>query len=254
MSHSNPNHPIQHIVGNVFVHVKQLKPSVEWYGKLLNMPVRPVDDDIPFYHFDMDNGTALLLDDNRNNEGREKPICMLKTSDIDAAYRFMRENGVDIVLDMQNPHPGLAYFNIKDPEGNVLMVGFSDWTNPNPLKPLDANHPIKNRIGSVIVPVQNLKRATEWFSRILGQPIKPERQDGGPIYWFDMENGTGILLDDNRNNRDQDVHPTFMLGARDIHRAYQFLRDSGVEMLTDIRFDHYFNIKDPDGNAVMICA
>ena len=68
-----------------------------------------------------------------------------------------------------------------------------------------------------------------------------------------MKNGTGILLDDNRNNSDLDAFPTFMLKTDDIHAAYQWMIAQGVEIVRDIQYNHYFMAKDIEGNSLMIC-
>ncbi|MFB0844232.1 VOC family protein [Paenibacillus oleatilyticus] len=178
---------------------------------------------------------------------------MMRTADIERACAYVQENGITISQDVQRPHPGLAYFHIVDSEGHEIMIAQSEWINPNPVRPIVPDHPIQNRINSVVIPVIDLKRATEWYGKLLGQQIKPDRQDGGPIYWFDMPNGTGILLDDNRNNRDLAALPTFMLKAANIHEACAFVRSTGMKIVRDVQFDHYFIVEDPEGNAVMIC-
>ena len=82
------------------------------------------------------------------------------------------------MLEPQTPHRGLTYFNIEDCEGNVIMICESDWSNPHPLQPIDPAHPIKNHLQSIVIPVERLNQATEWYSKLLGQPLRPERQDG----------------------------------------------------------------------------
>jgi predicted enzyme related to lactoylglutathione lyase len=178
---------------------------------------------------------------------------MMHTADIEQTFAYVQESGIAITLEIQRPHHGLAYFNIADCEGNILTIVQSDWVNPQPQPLINPDHPIKNHISSVVIPVIDLKRATEWYSKLIGQPIKPDRQDGGPIYWFEMANGTGILLDDNRNNQDFGKYPTFMLKSSNIHEAYAVSQESGVKIVRDVQFDHYFMIEDPEGNVVMIC-
>jgi predicted enzyme related to lactoylglutathione lyase len=246
--------PIVRNLGGAGLKVNNLQKMAEWYGDLLAMPVPKIDPNIPFHIFDMDNRVNLALDDYRNMQDLKKfPICQMKTADIDRAYRLVEESGIPITLEIQRPHPGLAYFNIEDSEGNVLQIIESDWINPESVEPLNPNHPIKNHLNTCIIPVIDLKRATEWYSKLLGYPIKPERQDGGPIYWFEMDHGTGILLDDNRNNQGLKKFPTFMLKASNIHEAYEFVIQNNIEITQEIQFDHFFMIKDLEGNSVMVC-
>lgn len=247
------NKAIASDIASAILHVNDLKQSAAWYADILGMPLASIDDHTPFYVFDMDNGVNLMLDDHRNAASGNYPICMFSTHDIDQAYRLVQQYGIAIALEKQEPHPGLAYFNIEDSEGNVIMICQSDWVNPDPARPFDPSHPIKNRLNSVVIPVDQLKRATEWYSQLLGQTIKPERQDGGPIYWFDMESGTGLLLDDNRNNQDLGAFPTFMLKTDDVGQAFKLMQDKGVTIVRDIQFNHYFMIEDREGNTLMIC-
>jgi predicted enzyme related to lactoylglutathione lyase len=246
--------PIVKSIGGAGVHLNDLSKMASWYAELLDMPVQDLDNETPFYLFDMDNGVNLMLDDHRNMSCQDNhPICMMKTPNIEKAYKLVKESGIPIVLDLEHPHPGLAYFNIQDSEGNIIMIQYSDWVNPKPVQQISPNHPIKNHLNSIVIPVQNLNRATEWYSKLLGYPIKPERQDGGPIYWFEMDNGTGILLDDNRNNQDLSSFPTFMLKASNIHEAYSFIQERKIEVVREIQFDHFCMIKDIEDNTIMIC-
>lgn len=43
------------------------------------------------------------------------------------------------------------------------------------------------------------------------------------------------------------------LGTDHIERAYQYAKESGIDILTNIQNNQWFNIKDPDGNVLMIC-
>lgn len=134
--------------------------------------------------------------------------------------------------------------------GDILGIPTTDLDSINSDR---SEYPIKNHINSIVVPITDLKRATEWYGNLLGHAIKPERQDGGPIYWFDMDNGTGILLDDNRNNDDFDKYPTFMLKASHILEAYRYMQNKNVRIVREIEYDHHFFISDPEGNTVIIC-
>lgn len=241
-------------VGKVMLHVNDLQRSVDWYADLLQIPVPTVSEEANSHLFTMENGVDLQL---IHNEGQKQPICMLKADDIETVYDEARQSGVVIVEELhksERPH----FFTVEDSEGNVLMIcqpGYenNEGAHGNASLPSNAAHSIANHISSIVVPVTDLKRATEWYSRLLGKPIIPERQDGGPIYWFDMPNGTGILLDDNRNNQDLGTFPTFMLKTDHIRSAFHFVQSKGINIVRDIQFDHYFMIEDIEGNTMMIC-
>ncbi|WP_231571680.1 VOC family protein [Gordoniibacillus kamchatkensis] len=44
-----------------------------------------------------------------------------------------------------------------------------------------------------------------------------------------------------------------MLLTSDLQAAYELAEANNVELVTDIRHDHWFVIRDPDGNLLMVC-
>ncbi|MGG4147525.1 VOC family protein [Paenibacillus algorifonticola] len=133
------------------------------------------------------------------------------------------------------------------------MIVYSEWIPPAPNLAEPAESPISLLIPSIVVPVQDVERATKWYARLLGQAISSERQDGGPVYWFDLEKGPGILLDDNRSHPDWDRFPTFMLRASNIQAAYPFMQGKQARILQGIEQEHHFFAADPEGNAMIVC-
>ncbi|MEF2967171.1 VOC family protein [Paenibacillus sp. M1] len=119
--------------------------------------------------------------------------------------------------------------------------------------------PIENRVGSVFVHVTDLRRAAEWYSRLLGLPIMEERLNGGPVYWFDFQ-GAHLILDSDAANREnpdwsEEMMPRIMFPTRDIDLAYQYIRDKGVTVWEPERHGTmaFFNFRDPEGNTQMVC-
>ncbi|MFC4777215.1 VOC family protein [Paenibacillus sp. GCM10023252] len=119
---------------------------------------------------------------------------------------------------------------------------------------------IENRIGSVFVHVSELRSSAEWYARLLNVEVQEQRLvGGGPVYWFELE-GTGIILDSNRENRldpawREEMKPRFMFAASDIDEAYAYT-NRRAEVYGETQ-DHgsmaYFTFRDPDGNALMAC-
>lgn len=60
--------------------------------------------------------------------------------------------------------------------------------------------PIENQITSLFVHVSDVRRATEWYSQLLGLPIREDRLSSGPVYWFDLPEAH-LILDSNTENR-----------------------------------------------------
>lgn len=119
--------------------------------------------------------------------------------------------------------------------------------------------PIKNQLNTVFVPVSNLHSSVEWYCRLLGQAYDLESIKE-PIYNMDINHYTGLLLDAGPPNTQQQVspskHPIFNFHTDDIDEAYSYVQELGYEINAPIeRFDNlaFFNVKDPDGNIIMIC-
>lgn len=127
-----------------------------------------------------------------------------------------------------------------------------------PIQPVQAI-PLENRVGSVFVHVTDLRRAAEWYSRLLGLPLIEERLNGGPVYWFEFQ-GTHLILDSNMANQQnpewhESMMPRIMFPARDIDEAYGYMKEKAEPFSEPERHGSmaYFNFHDPEGNAHMVC-
>lgn len=118
--------PIQNKVGSIFVPVRDLEESRQWYCQLLGL--NAMDCEILNGHLcplPM-QGTGLILDTMPMWGGEESggaphittPVFMLLTNDLEAAFAYAVETDVDIVTTIQNNQ----WFVIKDPNGNLLMI------------------------------------------------------------------------------------------------------------------------------------
>jgi predicted enzyme related to lactoylglutathione lyase len=115
-------------------------------------------------------------------------------------------------------------------------------------------HPIQTRIGSVFVPVTDLARATGFYSMLLGLPVDPSIRHEH-LYWFQLPNGTDIVLDSKITRGEGGAHPLFYLGTSDIDGALRHLVENGVVIAGEMQRGDVsaFRFKDPDGNLLMIC-
>ena len=114
--------------------------------------------------------------------------------------------------------------------------------------------PIKNQIGSVFVPVSDMQRAIEWYSRLLGQPVK-ETTYAGKIYDLPLVGEVGLILDGHKPVQNSS-QPLFFFWTADIQAAYDFLKANQVELTSlveDIGSVKTLSFRDPDGNLLMVC-
>ncbi|RDW15887.1 VOC family protein [Oceanobacillus chungangensis] len=114
------------------------------------------------------------------------------------------------------------------------------------------DNPILTQIGTVFIPVSNIEKARDWYCDILGL-----KTDGeilfGHLYVIPTE-GTGIVLDSKIYSEEKIFKiPAFNLDTKNIEEAFHFMSNKGVNLITEIQHNHYFNFKDPDGNILMIC-
>ncbi|AHV99624.1 VOC family protein [Paenibacillus sabinae] len=120
--------------------------------------------------------------------------------------------------------------------------------------------PIKSKIGSVFVPVKDIERARSWYCKVLGLNEADCEILFGHLCPLPME-GTGILLDmmpmwggDKPGGPPSIETPAFMLMTGNLQGSFDYLKELGAEFVTEIENNHWFVVKDPDGNKLMICG
>ena len=122
-----------------------------------------------------------------------------------------------------------------------------------------ATNPIKNKVGSVFVPVRDIEQSRSWYCRVLGLKEADCEIMNGHLCPLPME-GTGVILDtmpkwggDGPDGAPSIETPAFMLMTEDLEGSLAYMKALGVELVTEIEHDHWFVVKDPDGNKLMIC-
>src|SRR4051794_11632847 len=89
--------PIQSRIGSVFVPVTDLHRAKGFYCMILGVPIDPSIRHEHLYWFKLANGTDLILDSKvKRPEGDPYPLFYFDTERIEAAYQFLKENGVEI--------------------------------------------------------------------------------------------------------------------------------------------------------------
>ncbi|MFC9710624.1 VOC family protein [Paenibacillus sp. NPDC056933] len=119
--------------------------------------------------------------------------------------------------------------------------------------------PIKNKVGSVFVPVRNIEKSRSWYCQVLGLNEADCEIMNGHLCPLPMD-GVGIILDtmpkwggDQPGGAASIETPAFMLMTEDLKRSFDYMKELGVNLITEIEHDHWFVVKDPDGNKLMIC-
>ena len=121
-------HPIVPKLPAVFVHVRDLRRAADFYTQLLGLAYDPkADFGNGIYVIQLPNDVDLILDSSHSHHVQENngfemhATCMFATQDIDAAHGWLEAQGVEIVTDLYHD-PNVAFFNFKDPDGNIQMI------------------------------------------------------------------------------------------------------------------------------------
>ncbi|MGV3466530.1 MAG: VOC family protein [Heyndrickxia sp.] len=120
--------------------------------------------------------------------------------------------------------------------------------------------PIMNQINTVFVHVSEIERSVEWYSMLLGQEFD-SAEISRPVYNMKINHYTGLTLDAGPDGTMKQINPSgnplFNFHTNDIDRAYEYIKQLGYTIESDIvRFDDFafFTVSDPDRNIVMICT
>lgn len=122
----NKTIPIQNQMNGVFVHVTDLKASAKWYGDLVGMEVNTEHISSPVFNLPITGTTSLTLDDHSFDPHFQpmispNPLFNLYAPNIDDAFQYVVDKGIEVVREIEWVEE-TAWFNIKDPDGNVVMI------------------------------------------------------------------------------------------------------------------------------------
>jgi predicted enzyme related to lactoylglutathione lyase len=122
------SHQIAPKLPAVFVHVRDLRRAAEFYTQLLGLSYNDkADYGNGIYVLQLANGADLLLDANHAQQAKPNgtfamhATCMFATEDIEAAHAWLQSQDVEIVTELYRD-PNVAFFNFKDPDGNIQMI------------------------------------------------------------------------------------------------------------------------------------
>ncbi|WP_246066999.1 VOC family protein [Paenibacillus koleovorans] len=118
--------------------------------------------------------------------------------------------------------------------------------------------PIKNKVGGIFVPVKDIVKSRSWYCRVLGLNEADCEIHFDHLCTLPME-GTAVILDtmpmwggQESGGAPSIETPAFMLLTDDLQRSLDYMKELGVELVTQIEHNHWFVVKDPDGNKLMI--
>lgn len=118
--------PIRNQINTVFIHVKNLEKSVEWYCRLLDQEYEPSEIKSPVYNLKINHFTGLTLDAGPEGEIKEVeaspyPLLNFHTDHIHAAYAYVEELNYEIASEIVQ-FDDFAFFTVLDPDKNKVMV------------------------------------------------------------------------------------------------------------------------------------
>ncbi|MFC3801901.1 VOC family protein [Cohnella sp. GCM10012308] len=122
-----------------------------------------------------------------------------------------------------------------------------------------SSNPIRRKVASVFIPVQNIERSRAWYCRLLGFEESERDILFGHICVLPLE-GADVILDTmpkwgggEPGGAAAIGTPVLMLPTPDLEASLAYVDALGAERVTDIEDGHWFVFKDPDGNKLMIC-
>lgn len=118
--------PIKNQMNGVFIHVSNLAASAKWYCDLIGADFDKSNAVSPVFNIPVNGTTSLTLDDHSFDPGfafqpSKGPVFNFYAPEIDAAYEYAKEKGIEIAREIEWAGD-TAWFNIKDPDGNIIMI------------------------------------------------------------------------------------------------------------------------------------
>lgn len=120
--HRGSTSPIQRIIGQVFIPVRDMPTSIRWYAALLGFEPEDPSHDGTIADVPTDGPTRLALDANRDDfDTSGPPRFFFWTDDMDATVQHLVDLDVTVTSDVEDIG-SVAFVQFEDPDGNPLMV------------------------------------------------------------------------------------------------------------------------------------
>ncbi len=117
--------PIMNRIGGIFLNVTDMNRAARFHSEILGLPYREVGtgEEHSIYDLTMMSGSGVLLDNNRYRNGDDyESLFMLVTPDVEGSRAYLESNGIPVFTDIERHGEALAFFTVKDPDGNVIMI------------------------------------------------------------------------------------------------------------------------------------
>jgi predicted enzyme related to lactoylglutathione lyase len=114
--------PIQRVVGQVFIPVRNMQHAAAWYARLLGLPPAMASHRGTILDLPVDEGPRLALDANRPDFTTDAPPRFFWwTDDMAATLEHLRRMGARITSEVEDIG-SVVVVQFDDPDGNPLMV------------------------------------------------------------------------------------------------------------------------------------
>ncbi|MFD1850447.1 VOC family protein [Oceanobacillus bengalensis] len=118
--------PIKNQINTIFVHVSDLEKSVKWYSQLLNQTIDLTTVSKPVHNLSITHYTGLTLDAGPIGYKKEivpskYPLFNFHTHDIEQSLAYVKKLGLQVESSIIQ-FDDFAYFNISDPDKNIIMI------------------------------------------------------------------------------------------------------------------------------------
>jgi predicted enzyme related to lactoylglutathione lyase len=177
-------------------------------------------------------------------------------ADLEKLYKEFKEKGAEIARDITTYEDGGPWkeFIVRDTDGYAFAFGGVDG------RPGGRRSPIRPHISGVTLWVSNLDAAVERYADLLDISDWDSKRYGH-LHVFELENGTGLMLDSNGVTAKPiteplPIAPQFTVNTDNIDAARAHAEKLGFKVILGIeRYTQvsFFNIRDIDGNVLMVC-
>ncbi|MFB9826410.1 VOC family protein [Lederbergia wuyishanensis] len=111
----------------VFLHVKNVSKSMEFYSKLLGINYDPDTVNSPHHWIEIQDGPNITLDDHSFDpdyifQPNNQPLWNFVSEDVEGAYNHIKEIGGELVTGIITWENDFKWFIFKDIDGNRLMI------------------------------------------------------------------------------------------------------------------------------------